>query len=53
VALAEYFQQHWSTEQRQAFMATGKATIAQPEPSEPSESNLLFDWLVNRPDTWR
>jgi type VI secretion system secreted protein VgrG len=50
VALAEYFQQHWSTEQRQAFMATGKATMAQPEPSE---SNLLFDWLVNRPDTWR
>jgi type VI secretion system secreted protein VgrG len=50
VALTEYFQQHWSTEQRQAFMATGKATIAEPEPSE---SNLLFDWLVNGPDTWR
>lgn len=48
VALAEYFQQHWSTEQRLAFMGTGEAAMAQPEPSG---SNLLFDWLVSRPDT--
>jgi type VI secretion system secreted protein VgrG len=50
VALAEYFQQHWSTEQRLAFMGTGEAAIAQPEPSR---SSLLFDWLVNGPDTQR
>ncbi|VVO14653.1 type VI secretion system Vgr family protein [Pseudomonas fluorescens] len=50
VALAEYFQQHWNTEQRQAFMSTGTAFMAQ---AAASESSLLFDWLVNGKDTWR
>lgn len=48
VALAEYFQQHWSTEQRLVFMGTGEAAIAK---VEPSGSTLLFDWLATRPDT--
>lgn len=50
VALAEYFQQHWNTGQRLAFMGTGTVSMAQ---VAASESSLLLDWLVNGKDSWR
>ncbi|MFJ2363557.1 type VI secretion system Vgr family protein [Pseudomonas sp. NPDC087697] len=47
VALADYFQQHWNSEQRLSFINnTNPASTQRP----PRETRLLFDWLVNRPD---
>ncbi|VVO37924.1 type VI secretion system Vgr family protein [Pseudomonas fluorescens] len=50
VALAEYLQHHWTTEQRQAFMSTGTVSMAH---TAGIESSLFFDWLVNGKDRWR
>ncbi len=46
VALADYFQQHWNSEQRLSFIDSAKPASAQ---RPPREARLLFDWLVNRP----
>jgi type VI secretion system secreted protein VgrG len=47
VALADYFQQYWNSEQRLSFINSGKPASAQ---RQSIETRLLFDWLVNRPD---
>ncbi|TVT84826.1 type VI secretion system Vgr family protein [Pseudomonas sp. H3(2019)] len=44
VALADYFQQHWNSEQRLSFIGNASAQ------RQPSEARLLFDWLVNGPE---
>jgi type VI secretion system secreted protein VgrG len=47
VALADYFQQHWNSEQRLSFIDSANPASAQ---RQPREARLLFDWLVNGPD---
>ncbi|RON08023.1 hypothetical protein BK659_17455 [Pseudomonas brassicacearum] len=47
VALADYFQQFWNSEQRLSFINSANTASAQ---CQPRETRLLFDWLVNRPD---
>ncbi|WP_158248915.1 MULTISPECIES: type VI secretion system Vgr family protein [unclassified Pseudomonas] len=47
VALADYFQQYWNSEQRLGFIESANPASAQ---RQPREARLLFDWLVNGPD---
>lgn len=46
VALAEYFQQHWSQPQRQALHRCAKAQAA---PAALAEAPLLLQWLMGEP----
>ncbi|MNF50509.1 hypothetical protein D3C84_318090 [compost metagenome] len=46
VALADYFQQYWTSEQRLDFIDSAKAAKAH---QRGVDNQLLFDWLVNRP----
>ncbi|MNE92459.1 hypothetical protein D3C80_1901870 [compost metagenome] len=46
VALADYFQQYWTSEQRLDFIDSAKAARAH---QRGVDNQLLFDWLVNRP----
>ncbi|APC18469.1 hypothetical protein BLL42_23150 [Pseudomonas frederiksbergensis] len=46
VALADYFQQHWNSEQRLSFIDSANPANTH---RQPRETSLLFDWLVNGP----
>lgn len=50
VTLAEYFRQHWSHAQREAFLQQGKPPLVQ---GKKPNGSLLLDWLLNRPDLSR
>ncbi|WP_339545194.1 hypothetical protein [Pseudomonas sp. RA_35y_Pfl2_P32] len=43
VALAEYFQQHWNSEQRLSFINTARPISP---PARTGHNQLLFDWLL-------
>ena len=43
VALAEYFQQHWNSEQRLSFIESARPTSP---PARTGHNQLLFDWLL-------
>ena len=46
VALADYFQQHWSSEQRLSFIDSALCASHHPRTDD---NHLLFDWLINHP----
>ncbi|SEM68340.1 type VI secretion system secreted protein VgrG [Pseudomonas sp. ok272] len=46
VALADYFQQHWSSEQRLAFI---DSALCASHHHRTDDNHLLFDWLINHP----